>query len=143
MRVGFSGITYPWPEGQISGLFGVSNIRNAMGTTSLWRVPLDIKTDCQSVLDHLKSLRMFCEEKKLFGAVDMLREAVKVSEIHSVQHVKTEFMVADGLTKPTPSLKGLLIDALNGSIIVPLNWRQAAHGVDKQRIESLCFIRSH
>ncbi len=83
---------------------------------------------------------MFCEEKKLFGAVDMLREAVKVSEVRSVQHVKTEFMVADGLTKPSHKLKGAIFDAMDGCLIVPLNWRNAAHGVGQTRVETM-YVR--
>jgi hypothetical protein len=106
--------------------------------SNTWTIALDIKTDCKSLLDHLKSLRMYCEEKKLFGAVDMLREAVKVSEVRSVQHVKTEHMVADGLTKPSYKLKGAIIDAMNGFLVVPLNWRNAAHGVGQQRVETMC-----
>jgi hypothetical protein len=80
---------------------------------------LDCKTDCQSVVDVVKSLRVHCTEKRLYLDVDTLREAVETGELRSLQHIASELMPADGLTKPQPKLKAAIIDVMAGHVLLP------------------------
>jgi hypothetical protein len=62
---------------------------------------LDCKSDCQSVVVVVKSLRVHCTEKRLYLDVDVLREVVETGELRSLQ-----LMPADEVTKPQPKLQG-------------------------------------
>jgi hypothetical protein len=80
---------------------------------------LDLKTDCMSVKDSVRSLRIHATEKRLYPDIHALREAIETGEVRSIQHIPTELMVADGLTKPAPKLKAPIIQAMKGHFVIP------------------------
>ena len=82
--------------------------------------PLTIMTDCMDVIDHLRSLKNTCSEKRLNKEVHLLRETVATGEVTSWIHVPSTLMQADGLTKEGPKLRALVIAAMRGkSVYVP------------------------
>ena len=78
------------------------------------KTPLVIRTDCQDVIDHLRSLRNTCSEKRLNKEVHLLRSSVTTGEVSIYQHVRSESMMADGLTKESPKLREPIIRAMRG-----------------------------
>jgi len=103
-------------------------IRKGKGAT---RSPLDLLTDCQSVVDHVRSLRMHTKERRLFGDVFCLREAIALGEIRSISHINTEHMLADGLTKNDPKLKAMLLRAMAGTVMFKVNSYHHKEGSDQ------------
>ncbi len=85
------------------------------------RSPLDLMTDCQSVVDHVRSMRMHTKERRLFGDVFCLREAILLQEMRSINHIDTEHMLADGLTKGDAKLKDALLRAMAGTVTFAIN----------------------
>ena len=79
---------------------------------------LFVMTDCQSLVDHLRSLKNTCTEKRLEKEVQILKAAVHTGEVTRWQHVPTELMMADGMTKSAPRLRVLIITAMRGTSIV-------------------------
>ena len=75
-----------------------------------------MKTDCNSLIDSMKSLRVQATEKRLCGEIWALREAISSKEISSMDHVPTGLMIADGLTKIQPKLRIVLLQACAGHI---------------------------
>ena len=71
-------------------------------------------TDCKDVIDHLRSLRNTCTEKRLEKEVHLLRESVLSGEVTSWQHVPSELMMADGLTKDYYKLKREVVQSMRG-----------------------------
>ena len=84
-----------------------------------FRTPLDMKTDCQSLVSHVKSMRNQPTEKRLCGDIFAIREAIITGELRSVQHIPTANMLADGLTKNHPNLRQAIIDACKGHVVMP------------------------
>lgn len=71
-------------------------------------------TDSQDIIDHLRSLRNTCTERRLEKEVHLLRSAVETGEVTSWQHVPSAQMMADGLTKDHHPLKKNIIMAMRG-----------------------------
>ena len=86
------------------------------GRSAAHTTPLDLKTDCESFVTHVKSLRNHPTEKRLVGEINMMRESITRGEIRSLQHVPTEFMIADGLTKDHHRLRKAIINAGQGNL---------------------------
>jgi hypothetical protein len=82
-------------------------------------IPVDMLTDCQSVVDNTRSLKISTTSKRNIVDVHEIREALENGEIRSLSHVSNTEMVADGLTKTRHSLKQPLIDLTYGSLQVP------------------------
>ena len=78
------------------------------------RSELHMKTDCQSLVDSTRSLRIQVTERRLSAEVWALREALEAKEITSLEHVPTEAMIADGLTKIQPKLRVAVCRACAG-----------------------------
>ena len=89
------------------------------GSSGSFQTPIDMKTDCESLVGHVKSLRNHPTEKRLCGDINMIREAITTGEIRSLQHIPTEYMVADGLTKVFHRLRKALTTAQEGSLELP------------------------
>lgn len=80
-------------------------------------IDLDMKTDCQSLVDSMNSLRQQCTEKRLTAELWSIREAIsETQDIRSLTHVSTKQMIADGLTKTSFKLKQPLTQAMQGFI---------------------------
>ena len=84
-------------------------------------IPIDLRTDCENLVASTKSLRIQATEKRLYGEIWALREALESSEIRTFKHVPTVLMVADGLTKIQPKLRFKLLSAIGGQVSVPAN----------------------
>jgi hypothetical protein len=69
----------------------------------------------QSLAASTKSLRVQVLEKRLTNELWALREALKHKEIRSLEHVPTELMIADGLTKDAPKLRTAILQANQGT----------------------------
>ena len=82
-------------------------------------IPIDLRTDCENLVANTKSLRIQATEKRLYGEIWALREALESSEIRTFKHVPTVLMVADGLTKIQPKLRFKLLSAIGGQVSVP------------------------
>ena len=82
-------------------------------------IPTDmiILTDCQSIIDHLRSLRNACTEKRLEKEIYLMKDAILSDELLRWQHVPSEFMMADGMTKDAPKLKEKIILGMRGKLI--------------------------
>ncbi len=55
--------------------------------------PVDMITDCQSLVDNCRKLRIRAEVRRLLGEISSLKEAIKSGEVRSLTHVGTEFML--------------------------------------------------
>lgn len=62
-------------------------------------VPLDVKTDCNSIVDHLYSLNPKVTEKRLLIDILIIRQAIQAKEIRNVSWICTKSQLADSLTK--------------------------------------------
>ena len=82
---------------------------------------VDLKTDCMSLVDSMRSLRLQHTEKRLSGLVMLLREAIQNGDVRSIQHVPTSLMIADGMTKSHPKLKQDILACMKGEIALPTN----------------------
>ena len=83
--------------------------------------PIDLRTDCENLVASTKSLRIQATEKRLYGEIWALREALESSEIRTFQHVPTALMIADGLTKIQPKLRFKLLSAMSGKVSVSVS----------------------
>lgn len=83
-------------------------------------VPLDTRTDCKSLEDSTRSLRIQATEKRLYNEIWALREALETGEIRSLCHIPTSLMVADGLTKIQPKLRSRITSAMQGRVSLPI-----------------------
>ncbi len=83
------------------------------------QMPIDLRTDCESLVASTKSLRIQATERRLYGEIWALREALDNSEIRTLKHVPTALMLADGLTKIQPKLRNKLINAMGGYVSIP------------------------
>jgi hypothetical protein len=77
-------------------------------------IKVKIKSDCMSLVDSLGSLRQQVQEKRLTQDLWALRQAVETKEIYSIEHIPSQLMVADGLTKPKEPLRAGLRLAMKG-----------------------------
>ena len=90
-------------------------------------------TDCQSLVDNCRNLRIRAEERRLLGEITSLKEAIHSGEVRSLSHIGTEFMVADALTKSTPRRRRQLLDAMAGTIILPTTSPNSKKTVEHNR----------
>ena len=81
-------------------------------------IPVDLKSDCESFVSHVKSLSNGVAEKRLVAEIHAIRESLTRGEIRSIQHISTKDMVADGMTKYAPKLRKPLVDAIGGFLQV-------------------------
>ena len=77
---------------------------------------LHMRTDCNSVVENTQSLRVQVTEKRLTTDVWMLRQALVRGEITSLAWVDTSLMLADGLAKPSETLRTPIVKAMKGLI---------------------------
>ena len=82
--------------------------------SNIQKSELDIFTDSQDVIDHLRSLRNTCTERRLEKEVHLLRSAIETEEVTSWQHIPSELMMADGMTKDYHPLKRNIVLAMGG-----------------------------
>jgi len=78
---------------------------------------IDLRSDCQSLIDNTRSMSISVTEKRLTSDMWALREAKQCGEIRSLEHVPTNLMFADGLTKPRQDLREMLKMLMNGKVI--------------------------
>ena len=78
------------------------------------KMSLVMFTDCQSVVDRLRSLRNTCTEKRLEKEIWLLKAAIQSGEVSSWQYIPTEYMMADGMTKEAPKLRENIILCMRG-----------------------------
>ena len=78
------------------------------------RTSLTIKTDCQSLTDHIKKLTSTCSERRLVAELQVLKEAISSGELGAIHHIPTDLMIADGMTKCKPRLKPRIIMLMKG-----------------------------
>ena len=83
------------------------------------RIPVIAFSDCQSVVDNTKSLRLQVREKSLTRYMYYVRDMLKRSEIDELIHVPTSHMLADGLTRKSPKGRQALATAMQGSCPSP------------------------
>jgi hypothetical protein len=83
------------------------------------KVPIDIRTDCASLVDSTRSLRIQATEKRLYNEIWTLREALESGELRSLEFVESSMMVADGLTKVQPKLRYGLVACMKGILRIP------------------------
>ncbi len=81
------------------------------------QLPIDLRTDCQSLVDNINSLRVQVEEKRLTAEMWALRNAYTNGEIRDFTHVSTQDMIADGLTKDKPELIQHLTNTMKGFLL--------------------------
>ena len=79
-------------------------------------ISIDMLTDCQSLVDSLKSLRLRPKEKRLTVELSLLKEAQQNNDVRSIRHIPTGLMIADGLTKDQSKLRLNLCKLLGGSV---------------------------
>jgi len=82
-------------------------------------ITVTLFTDCHSLVDHAKSLRLQATEKRLYNDIQAIREGISTGEIDRLIHIPTSYMIADGLTKPSPKLRHLILKAMDGIITLP------------------------
>jgi hypothetical protein len=82
-------------------------------------IPVDMLTDCQSLVDKTRSLKVSVEEKRNLVDIHAIREAIESLQIRSLSHIGNQEMIADGLTKTTPKLKPPILKMMQGSIHIP------------------------
>ena len=80
---------------------------------------LDMLTDCKSVVDNSRSLKITITSNKHKTDMFALREALERNEIRTLSHISRQDMIADGLTKDAYNLKQVIIQAMKGSIRIP------------------------
>ena len=85
------------------------------------RILLKSNTDCLSLVEHIKSLRVSVSEWRLKGDISALKEAVLTGEMEMMSHISEADNVADGLTKPKAKLKWALMRAMGGIMAVPVS----------------------
>eukprot|EP00299_Pterocystis_sp_00344_P004008 c14816_g1_i1.p2 GENE.c14816_g1_i1~~c14816_g1_i1.p2 ORF type:complete len:124 (-),score=15.18 c14816_g1_i1:89-460(-) len=78
------------------------------------KTDLAIRTDCLSLIDHLRSLRVHCSEKRLLVEIFALKEAISTGEISAITHISTELNPADGMTKSNPQLRVMVMRMMEG-----------------------------
>ena len=62
--------------------------------------------------------------------VSLLREALDMGDVHSLRHIATEYMLADGLTKVNHQLKLKVRTGMSGTVQVP-EWTSVPKAVSR------------
>ena len=82
-----------------SSLYSCIWIRDLFAEISGSRLQIQAFTDCKSVEENSRSLRLQVTERRLTNYMWTLREMLEQREIKPLAHVPSEDMLADGLTK--------------------------------------------
>ena len=114
VRSTFSGELLQQSEGLDSVIWTQGMLKEMTGL----ELPIDMYTDCQSLVDSLSSLRLRPKEKRLTVELSLLREAQNNKQVRSISHISTKFMLADGLTKDELRLRKTLCDAISGTVVM-------------------------
>ena len=77
-------------------------------------LPISVFTDCLSIVENSRSLRLQVTERRLTSYMWMLRDILERGDIKPLVHVSTRQQLADGLTKRSPMRRNLLRKALDG-----------------------------
>ena len=86
----------------------VAAVDAAIHSQNLWKhisgqeIPIDVITDCKSLVDSVRSTKPV-SEKALIPTVQSLRDRLRLREINSISHILTSENYADAMTKARSS----------------------------------------